>query len=136
MKPKETLPHKIVALYDASLLPCLPGPGESTDYAVIPAPGLGRIMGFPWWQTLTASLEIPSIFDADDAPALAASAIRNSAQWVVCTQNGACLETLQVLALLHGAHLLTSRPAALTLGRPPYNAYRIEQLSQYLAQEP
>lgn len=135
MKPEETLPQKIITLYDASLLDHLPASESATPYAVIPAQGLGRIMGFPWWQALTQPLGIPAIFDADDAPALAASALRSGAQWVVYTQTGPTLETLLALARICNGHVLTSRPDALTLGRPPYNAYRIGQLSQYLARE-
>lgn len=135
MKPEEPLPHKIIALYDDSLLAHLPRPGFGTPYAVIPAQGIGRIMGFPWWQALTAPLGVPAVFDADDAPALAASALRGGAQWVVYTQSGPTLETLIALAKICNGHVLTSRPCTLTLGRPPYNAYRIGQLSQYLARE-
>lgn len=135
MKPEEILPLKVIALHDASLLDHLPLRGSSVPYAVIPAPGLGRIMGFPWWRALTDPLGIPAIFDADDAPALAASALRGGARWVVYTESGPTLETLMALAAICNGHVLTSRPDALTLGRPPYNAYRMGQLSQYLARQ-
>lgn len=135
MKPEDHLPRKIVTLHDASLLPHLPEPGKGPPYALIPAPGLGRIMGYRWWQTLTAPLDVVAVFDAGAAPALAASALRAGARWVVCTCPGPAQETVHALGMLCGGHVLTSRPDALTLGRPPYNAYRIGQLLQYLAQE-
>ncbi|GBR01813.1 hypothetical protein ACFFGF_08075 [Asaia lannensis] len=133
MKPSSILPHKAVALYDNSLIAHLPSGEAFSPYALVPAPGLGRIMGVPWWQALTLGLKMPVIFDADDAPALAASALRAGETWVICTATGPCLETVKDMARLCGGHILTSRPQALTLGRPPYNAYRIAQLHQYLA---
>ncbi|WP_336763128.1 hypothetical protein [Asaia sp. VD9] len=135
MKPEALLPRRVIALYDRSLLAYLPPPDEAPPYAVIPAPGLGPIMGLPWWLALTRDLHGPKLFDAGSAPALAALALREGVAWVICTARGPALETIRALAPLCGGQILTSRPDALTLGRPPYNAYRLTQLSRYLARE-
>lgn len=133
MKPVDCLPHKIVALPDASLLPLLGQLGSSVPYAVISGEGLGPIMGFPWWRALTESLDVPTIFDAGYAASLAACALREGQKWVVCTANTPSIETVSEIARLHNAHILRKRPDSLTLGRPPHNAYRIDQLHKYLA---
>ncbi|GBQ83040.1 hypothetical protein [Asaia krungthepensis] len=133
MKPEDTLPAKLVALADPSLLVHLIQARPLTRFGVISAEGVGRIMGYPWWRALTETLEVPCLFDADDAPALAASALRQGADWVVCTGPAPAIATLRETARVCGGHVLTTRPDALTLGRPPYNAYRIGQLHTYLA---
>lgn len=133
MNPIPALPEKIIALNDDSLLPYLSAQRLSPLYAVIPAPSLGRIMGWPWWRALTYSLDAINIFDAEDAPALAAYALRAGQRLVICTTSTPQIETIQALAKECGGQILTKRPATFTLGRPPYNAYRIAQLKRYLA---
>ena len=135
MKPVQHLPRRIVALSDDSLLPLLSQSGFSVPYAVISGEGLGPIMGFPWWCALAEGLTVPTIFDAGYAASLAAYALREGQKWVVCTADAPSIETVRDIARQCGGHLLTTRPAALALGRPPYNAYRIGQLHQYLAPE-
>ncbi|GBQ13439.1 hypothetical protein [Swaminathania salitolerans] len=131
--PADTLPDRLVVLHDRTLLPHLPPAGSVPVYGVIPAPGLGRIMGYPWWQNLTESLMIASVFDAGSAPALAASALRSGARWVVCDGKSPALDSLRDLAHRCDAHVLTSRPDAFSLGRPPYDPYRLERLKCFLA---
>lgn len=133
MKPASGLPQKIVELYNATLLAHLPPPERSAPYALIPAPELGYIMGVPWWLAMTRDLAVPTVFDAGSAPALAASAFRSGIEWVVCTSCGPSLNTVREIARLCGGQVLTNRPPAITLGRPPHNAYRIAQLHQFLA---
>lgn len=75
----------------------------------------------------------PDILDCGTAAAVAAWAMRHGQVYVVFSGNPAQRRALGALAKTCGAHILDTRPEALSLGLPPYAEYHRLKLATFLA---
>lgn len=127
------LPARIVEIACVQTLTLLEAVGSSEPVALISAPGAGLALGGPWWRALMQDNARPHILDCGTAAAVAAWAMRHGQAYVVFSGAPAQRRALGALAKTCGAHVLDTRPDALSLGLPPYSDYHCLKLTNFLA---